>query len=485
MFKYLQNVGKSLMFPIAVLPAAAILMGIGYWIDPQGWGGDSAVAAFLIKSGSALIDNMSVLFAVGIAYGMSKDKSGAAAIAGLVGFLTVTTLLAPESAANIMQSTLTNTETLAFSHINNQFVGILTGLIAAALYNRFYRVELPDFLAFFSGKRLVPILTSFTMMGVALILLKVWPPFYGALVNFGEVLVDMGPLGAGIYGFFNRLLLPIGMHHALNAVFWFDFAGINDLGNFWGGTGTIGETGMYMAGFFPVFMFGLPGACLAMYHTSKPKNRKVVGGIMISAAFAAFFTGVTEPIEFSFLFVAFPLYVVHALLTGLSLFIAASMQWFAGFGFSAGFIDLMLSTSIEYSTKWYMLVVLGIGYFFLYYFIFRFMIVKFNYKTPGREDDDAEVEFEEDLKVSVKGNNWKDMAEKILFALGGKDNVLEIDNCATRLRLSVKDSTIIDEAAIKKAGAPGVLKPTKGTVQVIIGPKVQFVADAMEDLMKK
>jgi PTS system N-acetylglucosamine-specific IIC component len=482
MMKYLQNVGKALMMPVSVLPAAAVLMGIGYWIDPTGWGGDSVAAAFFIKAGAAIIDNIPILFAVGIAYGMSKDKHGGAALAGLVGFLTVTTLLSPGAVTQLFHvKELTPIQALAFGKINNAFIGILSGLIASAVYNRFHKVELPDFLAFFSGRRAVAIVTSVIMLAVSGVLLFVWPPVYNGLVTFGETLADMGPLGAGIYGFFNRLLIPIGMHHPLNAVFWFDFAGINDLGNFWGGTGKVGTTGMYMAGFFPVMMFGLPGACLAMYHTAKSNKKKAVYGLLLAAAVASFFTGVTEPIEFSFMFVAPVLYVIHAVLTGISMFIAASFDWFAGFGFSAGLIDFVLSQKIKYATNSYMLLGLGVVYFFVYYFIFKFVIIKFNLKTPGRDED--EVEFEEDKNVQVKTNNWSALASSILIAVGGKENITDVDNCATRLRLSVKDSSIVDEAAIKRAGAAGVVKPGKESVQIIIGPKVQFVTDELKKLV--
>lgn len=384
------------MVPVATLPAAAILMGIGYWIDPNGWGANSALAAFLIKAGAAIIDNMSVLFAIGVAYGMSKDKDGAAALSGFVGFLVVTTLLSPGAVAQI-QGIDPSAVPAAFAKINNQFVGILVGIVSAEIYNRFSAVELHKALAFFSGKRLVPILTSFAGIFIAFILMYIWPAVYGGLVNFGEGIQGMGEVGAGIYAFFNRLLIPVGLHHALNSVFWFDVAGINDIPNFLGGAKSIAEgvatpgvTGMYQAGFFPIMMFGLPGAALAMYHTSKAKNKEKVASIMIAAGFASFFTGVTEPLEFAFMFLAPALYVVHAALAGLSVYIAASMQWIAGFGFSAGLVDMVLSTRNPLAVNWYMLIVQGLVFFGLYYAIFRTVIIKFNLKTPGREDDDEE-----------------------------------------------------------------------------------------------
>lgn len=479
---YFQKVGKALMVPVATLPAAAILMGIGYWIDPNGWGANSALAAFLIKAGAAIIDNMSVLFAIGVAYGMSKDKDGAAALSGFVGFLVVTTLLSPGAVAQI-QGIDPSAVPAAFAKINNQFVGILVGIVSAEIYNRFSALELHKALAFFSGKRLVPILTSFAGIFIAFILMYIWPAVYGGLVNFGEGIQGMGEIGAGIYAFFNRLLIPVGLHHALNSVFWFDVAGINDIPNFLGGAKSIAEgvatpgvTGMYQAGFFPIMMFGLPGAALAMYHTSKAKNKEKVASIMIAAGFASFFTGVTEPLEFAFMFLAPALYVVHAALAGLSVYIAASMQWIAGFGFSAGLVDMVLSTRNPLAVNWYMLIVQGLVFFGLYYAIFRTVIVKFNLKTPGREDDDAE-------EGSVAGSEETgELAKQYLKALGGHGNLENIDACITRLRLTLKDSSLADEKTLKALGAMGVVKLGTNNIQVILGPLAEIVAGEMKKI---
>ena len=485
---YLQKIGRALMVPVAVLPAAAILMGVGYWIDPNGWGGDSALAAFLIKAGAAIIDNMSVLFAVGVAYGMSKDKDGSAALAGLVGFLVVTTLLSPGAVAQIKSIAIEDVPA-AFGKINNQFIGILTGVIAAELYNRFSSVELHKALAFFSGRRLVPIVTSVVMIIVSFILMAVWPVIYGGLVGFGESIVSLGSTGAGIYAFFNRLLIPIGLHHALNSVFWFNVAGINDIPNFLGGQGTIdaalaagksleqvkGVVGMYQAGFFPIMMFGLPGAALAIYHSAKKENKDKVASIMIAAAFASFFTGVTEPLEFSFMFVAPVLYVIHAVLTGISVFIAASMQWMAGFGFSAGLVDMVLSSRNPLATQWYMLLVQGLVFFGLYYLVFRAVIVKFNLKTPGREDDEA-------VPAQAQTTDRTELARQYLEVLGGQDNLVTIDACITRLRLTLKDRSIVDERKLKALGAAGVVKLGEQNLQVILGPLAEIIAGEMKAL---
>ncbi len=464
MMKYLQKLGRSLMLPVAVLPVASILMGIGYWIDPTGWGGGSPIAAFLISAGGAIIDNMSILFAVGVALGMSKDKDGSAALAGLVAFLVVTKLLSPGTVAQLTQ-VAPEAVNVAFTKIANQFVGIISGLVAAGMYNRFSHVQLTPALSFFSGKRLVPIMTSFAMILVSAVLFFVWPVVYSGLVAFGTTISEMGAVGAGIYGFFNRLLIPTGLHHALNSVFWFDAIGINDIGNFWASTGTPGITGRYQAGFFPVMMFGLPAAALAMYHTAKDNKRKVAGGLLLAAAVSSFFTGVTEPMEFAFVFLAPGLYFVHALLTGISVFLAAQFQWIAGFGFSAGFVDYFLSLRMPLAVNILML---------------RFPITKLDLKTPGREDDDTT---EGEGVVLNKDTNFSALAAQILAGLGGKENIESLDHCVTRLRMEVKDNLQVDEAKIKRAGVAGIIRPSQTSVQVVIGPQVQFVADEMRKLL--
>ena len=476
----LQKLGRALMVPVAVLPAAAILMGIGYWIDPVGWGANSPVAALLIKAGSSIIDNMPILFAVGVAYGMSKDKDGAAALAGLVGFLVVTTLLSPAAIAQFTKVDVTAVAP-AFGKINNQFVGIVVGVMSASLYDKFYKVELPKALTFFSGRRLVPILTSVAAMLLSLVLYFIWPVLYSGLVTFGKSIVSMGPVGAGIYGFFNRLLIPVGLHHALNGVFWFDVAGLNDIGNFWASKGTKGITGMYQAGFFPIMMFGLLGGALAFVHTARPAQKAKVASIMGAAAFASFFTGVTEPIEFAFMFVAPVLYLLHAVLTGISLFIAASMHWIAGFGFSAGFVDLVLSSRMPMAVNWFMLILQGVVFFAVYYFSFKFVILKMNLMTPGRNPEE-DVEETLELDRTSTGSAHSQTAAVLLEALGGKENIVSVDNCATRLRLEVKDTDKINTALVKRYSS-GILTPSKTTAQIVVGTQVQFVADELKKLV--
>ena len=485
---YLQKVGRALMVPVATLPAAAILMGIGYWIDPNGWGSSNALAALCIQSGAAIIDNMGVLFAVGVAYGMSKDKDGAAALAGFVGFLVLTTLCSPAAVAMI-QKIPADQVPAAFSKIKNQFIGIMVGIIAAELYNRFSSVELPKALSFFSGRRLVPIITSFAMIIVAFILMFIWPVVFSGLVSFGEHIQKLGSLGAGVYAFFNRLLIPVGLHHALNSVFWFDVAGINDIPNFLGGAqslasgkAVLGITGRYQAGFFPIMMFGLPGAALAIYQCARPENRAKVMGIMMAGAFAAFFTGITEPLEFSFMFVAPVLYVIHAALTGLSVFIAASMHWIAGFGFSAGLVDMVLASRNPLATQWYLLIPMGVVFFAIYYLVFRFTITKFNLMTPGRELAVAGSAADgEDINVSDnKEQSVTALARQYIATIGGSDNLTSIDACITRLRLGVKDATLVNEALARRLGACGVIRLNNTNVQIIVG----FIAEKIANEMK-
>jgi len=481
MQQYMQKIGRSLMLPVATLPIAALFMGIGYWIDPSvlSSGTDvNVIAAFLIKAGAAILDNLGLLFAVGLALGMSKDKSGAAAMSGLVAFLIPMSVLSTSSVA-LFQGTSVDAVNIAFAAINfkNVFIGILAGIVAAEMYNKFSNVKLPMALAFFSGQRLVPIVSAAVMLCLSILLLYIWPPIYDGLVQFGQFIAGFGPVGAGIYGLSNRLLIPTGLHHALNNVFWFNIAGIDDIGKFWASEGTKGVTGMYQAGFFPVMMFGLPAGALAIYQSAKPEHKKTTGSLMLAAAFAAFFTGVTEPLEFSFMFVAWPLYVVHAILTGLSMFVAAFFHWTAGFNFSAGLIDFVLSLRVPIANQPYMLLVQGLVFAVIYYFVFLFVIKQFNLKTPGREDKSDDVA--EEIAAASGDERYMLLADEIYEGLGGRDNVDVIDNCTTRLRLQVKDTSKVDQSKIKATGVPGVNVIDGTNIQVVVGTDVQFVADEM------
>lgn len=493
MLKYLQRLGKSLMLPVAALPVAGILMGLGYWIDPVGWGSSNIVAAFLLKAGASLIDNMAILFAIGVAVGMSKDHEGTSALAGMVSYLVITTVLSFGNVTVYYTAMGLDPATVpvAFNKIATQFIGIFAGLIGGHTYNAFKDTHLPKWLAFFSGRRSVAIMTAIYSLIVCVPLFFIWPTIYNALVEFGKAIISLGGVGAGIYAFFNRLLIPVGLHHALNSVFWFDIAGISDIGRFWGSkevstalintlTGAqVSTTGIYMTGFFPVMMFGLPGAAAAFLYTARPEKRKYVFGLCAAAALCSFFTGVTEPLEFAFMFLAPVLYLVHAALTAIFVTICAYLPIRAGFQFSAGFVDWILSFKAPGAMNGLALLLVGVVAFVVYFAVFTFLIKALNLKTPGREEEEK-VEGDD----AVGDTKYSQLANDIYHAVGGKENLVEIDNCITRLRLIVKDESRVDEAKLKSLKILGLLKPAKNSVQIVIGPDVQFVADAMHELAK-
>ena len=493
MMKRLQKLGSALMLPVACLPICGILMGLGYLLCPAYMmGGDWAASLgyatsgfayslgfFLIKAGGALIDNMAILFAVGTAVGLAKENNGTAGLAGLVSWLMITNLVSSAGSYAPGLAAIGDWE-LAYSKIANPFTGILAGIIGGACYNKFKDTKLPDFLAFFSGKRSVAIITAVVSIVVSAVLLFVWPVLFGALVAVGQFIVGLDAIGAGIYAFLNRLLIPFGLHHALNNVFWFDTIGLGDLSAYWSGK-TIADTGwsvgMYMAGFFPCMMFGIPGAALAMIQTAKDNKRKATVGIVGAAALCAFICGVTEPFEFAFMFLAFPLYIVYALLYGIFTTVTVALGFRAGFCFSAGATDLLFGAALPAANNYWLILPLGIAAFVVFYLVFLFAIKKFDLKTPGREDDQ-----EGEMKIELANDDYTAMAEIILEGLGGKENVTSIDHCITRLRLEVKDRLLVDEKKIKTSGASGVIRPGKTSVQVIIGPKVQFVYDEFKKL---
>ena len=489
MMKYLQKLGKALMLPVAALPVCGILMGIGYALAPAVMGAEGAtsgaaytVGFLLIKAGGALIDNMAWLFAIGAAVGLSDDHDGTAGLAGLVSFLMMQQLLSPGVVGAVRTLEEGSVDYIAFSKIaGNSFIGILAAIIGAACYNKFKNTQLPDWLAFFSGKRSVAIVTAVVSIVVSVILLFVWPVIFGVLVALGNGIAKMDGVGAGIYAFLNRLLIPTGLHHALNNVFWFDTIGLGDLSHYWAGdtSADVGwSLGMYMSGFFPCMMFGIAGAALAMVQTAK--NKKAAIGLVVSAAICAFVCGVTEPFEFGFMFLCFPLYIVYAALYGIFTIITYYSGFRAGFCFSAGATDLIFSASLPAAAKTWMIIPLGIAAFLVFYFVFKFAITKFDLKTPGREDEDAEAA---EANITLANNDFTAIASGVLAAVGGKGNVANVDYCATRLRFEIKDHTAVDEKAVKKAGAAGVIRPSKTACQVVIGPKVQFVYDELKKML--
>ena len=489
MMKYLQKLGKALMLPVAALPVCGILMGIGYALAPAVMGAEGAtsgaaytVGFLLIKAGGALIDNMAWLFAIGAAVGLSDDHDGTAGLAGLVSFLMMQQLLSPGVVGAVRTLEEGSVDYIAFSKIaGNSFIGILAAIIGAACYNKFKNTQLPDWLAFFSGKRSVAIVTAVVSIVVSVILLFVWPVIFGVLVALGNGIAKMDGVGAGIYAFLNRLLIPTGLHHALNNVFWFDTIGLGDLSHYWAGDTSADvdwSLGMYMSGFFPCMMFGIAGAALAMVKTAK--NKKAAIGLVVSAAICAFVCGVTEPFEFGFMFLCFPLYIVYAALYGIFTIITYYSGFRAGFCFSAGATDLVFSASLPAHANTWMIIPLGIAAFVVFYLVFRFAITKFDLKTPGREDEDEEAA---EANITLANNDYTAIAKGVLAAVGGKGNVANVDYCATRLRFEIKDHTAVDEKAVKKAGAAGVIRPSKTACQVVIGPKVQFVYDELKKML--
>ena len=440
------------------------------------------IGFFLVKAGSALIENMAILFAIGVGVGMSEKNDGTGGIAALASWLMITTLLSTGVVTTLIPSIADNaTKTLAFNKIANPFIGILSGVIGSSCYNKFKNTKLPNWLAFFSGKRCVAIIAGLVSIVVSAVLLFVWPLLFSALVALGDAVAGMSVVGAGIYAFLNRLLIPTGLHHALNNVFWFDTIGLGDLQHFWAGETSADVTwslGMYMSGFFPCMMFGIPGAALAMIQCAKPAKKKIAIGLVASAAVCSFVCGVTEPFEFGFMFLAPGLYVIYALLYGIFTIITVALGFRAGFSFSAGATDLLFSSTLPAAQKTVLIIPLGIAAFVVFYLVFLFAIKKFNLKTPGREDDDLE----EEKNVQLASDDYTEIAKKILAGCGGKGNIVSIDNCVTRLRLEVRDMTAVNDKAIKAAGVAGVIKPGKTSVQVIVGTKVQFVADAFSKL---
>ncbi|PAE23696.1 N-acetylglucosamine-specific PTS transporter subunit IIBC [Bacillus sp. 7894-2] len=456
MLGFLQKIGKSLMLPIAVMPAAALLLRLGQ--------DDLLGIPFISAAGNAVFGHLALLFAIGIAIGFSKDGSGAAALAGAVGYFVLT-----EGAAAINET------------VNmGVFGGIISGIIAGLLYNKYHDIKLPEWLGFFGGKRFVPIITSLVMIVIAFLFGYVWPPVQAGINSVGDWIIGAGAAGVGVFGFLNRLLIPVGLHHILNTLVWFEFgeftnaAGDVIKGDLWRFLAKDPSAGIFMTGFFPIMMFGLPGAALAMVAAAKKERRKAVAGAMAGLAFTSFLTGITEPIEFLFMFLSPVLYLIHAALTGLAMSITYVLDIHHGFGFSAGALDYILNFGI--AQKPVLLAGIGLLYALLYFAIFYFLIKKLDLKTPGRED---EIEGEFEGNAALKGK-YAEAAVAYLEALGGKENLEEIDNCVTRLRLRVKDMSLVDEGQLKKLGAKGVIKLSKTSLQVIVGTDVEFLSNEMK-----
>ncbi len=468
----LVQLGKALMLPIAVLPIAGLLLRLG---QP-----DLLNIAFISQAGGAVFNNLPLIFAIGVAIGFAHENHGAAALASFIGYIIMTAAL----------------ESLDKSINMGVLGGIITGVIAGLLYNHYKSIKLPPYLAFFGGRRFVPIITGAACLVVAGLAYFIWPPIGKAINAFGQWTIESGNIGLFFYGLANRLLIPLGLHHILNNLVWFQFGDFATLQN---GVQTVvhGDltrffaqdptAGAFMAGFFPVMMFGLPAACLAMIKTAHTTRRKATAGLLLSMALTSFLTGITEPIEFAFMFLAFPLYILHAILTGVSLVIMNVLHVKLGFTFSAGLFDYLLSYGL--GTHPLLLIPVGIAYGLVYYIVFYVAITRWDLKTPGREEEPALPTLPTTQPTTTSeqvapATQTTSRGAMYLNALGGKENIKTLGTCATRLRLEVNDATKVDETALKQAGARGVIKMQSGLVQVVIGPEVELIADEIKAYLK-
>ena len=458
-FSSIQALGRALMLPIAMLPVAGLLLRFG---QP-----DLLNVQAIADAGNAIFANLPLLFAIGVAVGFAKDNNGASGLAGAVGYLILVAML--KSINKDIDSGVLG--------------GILIGSIAGVLYNKYKDIKLPEFLAFFGGKRFIPIATGISAVILGIAMGYVWPPIQNGLHSFSQWMAESGEVGMFIYGLFNRLLLVTGLHHVLNSLFWFqlgDFTNAQgvvvhgDIARFMAGDPT---AGFFQAGFFPIMMFGLPAICLAMYTTAHSQNKKMVAGLLLSMALTSFLTGVTEPIEYSFVFLAPVLYVIHAVLTGISLAVMELLHVRLGFSFSAGAIDYVLFFKLAQNPL--LMLPVGAVMFVLYYSLGVFFIKKFNLPTIGRESEEEIAA----AKVALISNDSVEM--QYINALGGADNLINVDACTTRLRLVVRSSENINKPILKALGAKGFVTPAPDSVQVILGPQAEIIASKIRDTLNQ
>ncbi len=497
-FAQLQRLGKSLMLPIALLPAAGILLRLG---QPDLLGGMTTpvIGPFfdaMSAAGGAIFDNLPLLFAIGVAIGFAKKADGSTALAAAAGYLVIAAVFKTMSPI-VLEGVTTAAGTPATINYS-VFAGILVGIITALLFDKFHTIQLPAYIGFFGGRRFVPIVVSLTCLVLGFGLSYVYPLFNAGLTSVGQFIGATGAFGAFTYGFANRMLIPLGLHHILNSYVWFLYGSYTPPN---GGTPVTGEltrfaagdptAGLLTSGFYPVLMFGLPAAALAMIHMANKTQRKVAFGILGAAGLTAFLTGVTEPLEFAFMFVAFPLYVVHAVLTGLSLAIAYLLDIHLGFSFSAGLIDLLLYGTAPAAKNIPLLIVMGLVFFVVYYLLFRLAIKWWNLRTPGREPED-EFEAEQEANLThdeiTAGAGTSGLspasakAEKLIAAFGGRDNLVNVDACITRLRMEVADKALVDKRALKSLGAAGVIE-VGNNVQAIFGTQAEALKNDIKDTL--
>lgn len=496
-FAQLQRLGKSLMLPIAVLPAAGILLRLGQ-DDLLGRIKAPVIGPFfqaMSAAGGALFTNLALLFAVGVAIGFARKADGSTALAAVVGYLVMQAVFKTMSPFVLTDQLDKGGEQAQINY--SVFGGIVVGLITATLFDRYHTIKLPPYLGFFGGRRFVPIAVSLVTLVVAFAMSYFYPIFDAGLTGLGRFIGGAGALGAFVYGFANRMLIPIGLHHILNSFVWFLYGDYTtpdgsvvtgELTRFAAGDPTAGHL---TAGFYPILMFGLPAAALAMIHVANARQRKMAFGILSAAGLTAFLTGVTEPLEFAFMFVAFPLYVVHAVLTGLSLAIAYALDIHLGFSFSAGLIDLVLYGTAPAAKNVPLLIVMGLVFFVVYYLLFRFVIVKWNMRTPGRE---PEVEFEAEERANVSDGSdaptavgvepgaTDSKAEQLIAAFGGRANLVNVDACITRLRMEVADTSKVDHDRLKALGAAGVIEVGSG-VQAVFGTRAEALKNEIIEVL--
>ncbi len=505
-FAQLQRLGKSLMLPIAVLPAAGILLRLGQ-DDLLGRIETPVIGPFfdsMSAAGGALFANLPLLFAVGVAIGFARKADGSTALAAVVGYLVMDAVFTTMSPIVLAGELDKAGEQAQINY--SVFAGIVVGLVTAALFDRYHTVELPSYLGFFGGRRFVPIVVSLASLLIAVVMSYFYPLFEIGLTSLGQFIGGAGALGAFVYGFANRMLIPLGLHHIVNSFVWFLY------GDYQTPDGTVvtGEltrfasgdpaAGILTAGFYPILMFGLPAAALAMIHVANKRQKKIAIGILSAAGLTAFLTGVTEPLEFAFMFVAFPLYVIHALLTGLSLAVAYLLDIHLGFSFSAGLIDLLLYGTAPAAKNIPLLIAMGLVFFVIYYVLFRFAITRWNMRTPGREPD-AEFEAEEQANlgegadsltaVEAAGQTGTDTridttvdtkAEQVIAAFGGRANLVSVDACITRLRMEVADTGKVDHARLKALGAAGVIE-VGSSVQAVFGTQAEGLKNEIKDAL--
>lgn len=493
-FATLQRLGKSLMLPIAVLPAAGILLRLGQ-DDLLGRIDTPVIGPFfdaMSAAGGALFTNLPLLFAVGVAIGFARKADGSTALAAVVGYLVMAEVFKTVSPIVLAGEVDKAGEQAMINY--SVFGGIVIGLVTAALFDRYHTIELPSYLGFFGGRRFVPIVVSLASLLIAFAMSYCYPLFDWMLTGLGSFIGGAGAVGAFVYGFANRMLIPMGLHHILNSYVWFIY------GDYQTPDGTVvtGELtrfaqgdpsgGLLTSGFYPILMFGLPAAALAMIHVANRRQRRIAVGILSAAALTAFLTGVTEPLEFAFMFVAFPLYVIHAVLTGVSLAVAYLLDIHLGFSFSAGLIDLLLYGTAPAAKNIPLLIMLGLVFFVVYYVIFRFAITRWNLRTPGREPDE-EFQAEEQANVGDVGavatpasGSAGSRAEQVIAAFGGRDNLVAVDACITRLRMEVADPSKVDQERLRALGAAGVIE-VGNNVQAVFGTQAEALKNEINEAL--